>query len=107
MAILGFAGKASADAWIEDCEILNNETDILLKNISMCLEDIGQDGKGSLLDTLVATGTEMLNTTAVMVTSFKKMRDLVQDLALKIIEAIAGNDSLLGTVANVIGRLGN
>lgn len=107
MAMLGFAGKASADAWIEDCEILNNETDILLKNISMCLQDIGHDGKGSLLDTLVSTGLEMVSTTAVMVTSFKKMRDLVADLASKIIEAITDNDSLLGTVANIIGRFGN
>lgn len=107
MAVLGFAGKASAEAWIEDVKTLNAETEIVLKNVGMCLEDIGQDGHGSAIDTLISAGTEMINSASIMVTSFKTMVDVVEGIVSKILQAITGNDSLIGGVAGMIGRLGN
>lgn len=107
MATLGFAGKASAEAWIESVETLNAETEIVLKNVGMCLEDIGQDGKGSAIDTLIGTGTEMINSAAVMITGFKKMSDLFRDIVSNILGAITDNDSLLGSAVGIISRLGN
>ena len=107
MAILGFAGKESAESWIEDVETLNAETDIVLKNVGMCLEDIGQDGKGSAIDALIGTGTEMINSAAIMVTGFKKMTDLFRDIVSNILGAITDNDSLIGGVVSIMGRLGN
>lgn len=107
MAILGFAGKQSAEAWIDDVEQLNAETEIVLKNVGMCLEDIGQDGHGSAIDTLISAGTEMINSAALMVTSFKSMVDTVKGIVSSILEAITGNDNLLGGVVNMLGRLGN
>lgn len=107
MAILGFGGKARAEAWIEAVETLNAETDIVLKNVGLCLEDIGADGKGSAIDTLISAGTDMLNSAATMVTSFKSMVDVVQGIVGNILAAITDNDSLLSGVASVLGRFGN
>ena len=107
MAILGFGGKARAERWISDVETLNAETDIVLKNVGMCLEDIGADGKGSAIDTLISAGTDMLNSAATMVTSFKSMVDVVQGIVGNILADITDNDSLLGGVASVLGRFGN
>lgn len=107
MAILGFGGKQRADAWIDAVQTLNAETDIVLKNVGMCLEDIGQDGHGSAIDTLISAGTDMLNSAAVMVTSFNTMVNVVQGIVNNILSAIADNDTLLGGVAGMLGRLGN
>lgn len=107
MAILGFAGKAKAEAWVDRVSELNERTERLLQNVGLCLEDIGQDGHGSAIDTLISAGTEMLNSAAMMVSSFKKMADTITSIIGSIIDAIAGNDSLIGTVVNTIGRLGN
>lgn len=107
MAILGFGGKDRADAWISDVETLNAETDLVLKNVGMCLQDIGADGKGSAIDTLISAGNDMINSAAVMISSFKSMVDVVQNIVGSILAAITDNDSLLGGVANMIGRLGN
>ncbi len=107
MAILGFAGKQSAESWIEDVENLNAETDILLKNVGMCLEDIGADGHGSAIDALIGTGTEMINSAAIMVSGFKKMTDIFRNIVSDILGAITENDSLIGGVVSIMGRLGN
>lgn len=107
MAVLGFAGKQSAEGWIADVEQLNADTEIVLKNVSMCLEDIGQDGKGDALDQLVSVGTEMVNSTSLLVSSFKNMVDVVTNIVGNILQAIAGNDELISGVANAIGRFGN
>ncbi len=107
MAILGFAGKQSAESWIEDVENLNAETDILLKNVGMCLEDIGADGHGSAIDALISTGTEMINSAAIMVSGFKKMTDIFRNIVSDILGAITENDSLIGGVVSIMGRLGN
>ena len=107
MATLGFAGKASAEAWIADVEALNADTELLLKNVGMCLEDIGQDGHGSAIDSIVAAGTEMINSTATLVSSFKEMTDIFRNIVSSILSAITDNDSLLGAAVGIIGKLGN
>ncbi len=107
MAILGFGGKDRADAWINDVETLNAETDIVLRNVGMCLQDIGADGKGSAIDSLIAAGNDMINSASVMVSSFKSMVDVVQGIVNNILAAITDNDSLLGGVVGMLGRLGN
>lgn len=107
MAILGFAGKAKAEAWVSGVSELNERTERLLRNVGMCLEDIGQDGHGSAIDSLISAGTELLNSAAIMVTSFKSMADTITSIIGSIIDAIAGNDSIIGAVVNTIGRLGN
>lgn len=107
MAILGFAGKAKAEAWVDRVIELNDRTERLLQNVGMCLEDIGQDGQGSAIDSLISAGTELLNSAAIMVTSFKSMADTITSIIGSIIDAIAGNDSIIGAVVNTIGRLGN
>lgn len=107
MATLGFAGKASAEAWVEEVEALNADTELLLKNVGMCLQDIGQDGHGSAIDSIVSAGTEMINSTAVLVTNFKKLSDIFRSIIADILGAITDNDSLLGAAVGMIGKLGN
>ncbi|MBQ7871592.1 MAG: hypothetical protein IJ357_05575 [Oscillospiraceae bacterium] len=106
MAVLGFAGKEKADAWKKRAENLNARTEETLKLVGTCLEGVQEDGKGSPIDNLVAAGTQVIDSTATLVSGLCNLVTTVDEIVASILDSLGVVGDIIGAAAGTIGRLG-
>jgi len=75
--------EAMANSWKDNVEKLNEETDKKLKEVGGCLAEIKNESEGSFVDQLMNITEQMVNGFANLISAFRKMVDLVEEIKNK------------------------
>lgn len=83
--LLDLKGKAQAEAWRNQLNDLNEETNTVLRNVSSCIDEIKSESAGDPVEQLVVTAADMVDAAAEVI---KGLRGLESAVKTVIAEAI-------------------
>lgn len=97
MALLDIKGKAQAEAWKRKLAGLNDETEMVLRDVYTCIQEIKDESEGEPVEQLILTAAEMADAAADVIKGLRALEDAIE----KIIQALAaviaeGIQSVLG-----------
>ncbi len=89
MGIFNFKGQAAAEKWKADLRDLNDETDVVLKQVADCIEEIKTESAGDPVEQLVITGAALADAAARMIDALRGLEDMIDNILKILIQAIA------------------
>ena len=89
MALLDFKGKAQAEAWKDRLHDLNDETNMVLGNVSSCIDEIKSESTGDPVEQLVTTAADLVDATAEVINGLRGLENAIQSIISLLIQGIA------------------
>lgn len=76
--------EQAARQWVAEVQDLNNRTDVILKEVANCLQEIQQESSGDSISRVIAQiGSELLPRFADLMSSMNKLVDALNDVIEK------------------------
>lgn len=98
MGVLDFKGRAAANAWKAKAEDLNQRADTVMKGVTEVIEHINTESRGQMVDELVTTGSQMVESAGKMVSAFAQLVtavdtiiDILSNAAQAAVDFVTGN----------------
>lgn len=88
MALLDFKGRAQAEAWKRDLATLNDQTDVALRDVANCIEEIKSESAGDPVDQLVTTAAEMVDAAADVIKGLRTLESAIDKIIAALVQAI-------------------
>ena len=95
--LFDFKGRAQAEKWKSDLRDLNDRTNILLGDVSSCIEEIQKESAGDPVEQLVVTAVDLADAAAEVIKGLRGLEDAIQNIINALIQAIG--DSVQAVVS--------